>query len=96
MACADVRSWVTNGLGAEVPPRLTFLRNGECVDARALGCSPAALSPVVTVSMGAFLGDRDDLCLANGRRVEREVASSTRPKRRRGLVAARGLTSPPF
>jgi hypothetical protein len=34
MACADVRSWVTNALGAEVPPRLTFLRNGECVDAR--------------------------------------------------------------
>src|ERR1700680_4452437 len=24
MACADVRSWVTNGLGAEVPRRLTL------------------------------------------------------------------------
>jgi len=80
MACANVRSWVTNGLGAEVPLGLTLLiRSGQCVDARS---GLRAILPLGSITgcdgqYWGFFGGGDDLCLANGRRVEREVASFT-------------------
>src|ERR1700688_2440946 len=57
MACADVRSWVTNGRGAEVPRRLHFDPTATLVVHRGNGFD-AGFRPYQSARLSRYFGGR--------------------------------------